>query len=89
MGVISALVVSPVVSAPLAGALLYISSTGDALLGGTALLALSLGMGTPLIVIGTTGAKLMPQSRGLDGKVKQFFGIILVGVALWLLQSAA
>lgn len=86
MGVISALVVSPCVSAPLAGALLYISSTGDALLGGTALLALSLGMGTPLIVIGTTGAKLMPKAGAWMEKVKQFFGIILVGVALWLLQ---
>lgn len=86
MGVISALVVSPCVSAPLAGALLYISSTGDAVLGGMALFALSMGMGAPLIAIGSTGAKLLPKAGLWMEKVKQVFGIILVAVALWLMQ---
>lgn len=86
MGMISALVVSPCVSAPLAGALLYISSTGDAVLGGMALFALSLGMGAPLIAIGSTGAKLLPKAGAWMDKVKHIFGIILIGVALWLLQ---
>ncbi len=86
MGMISALVVSPCVSAPLAGALLYISSTGDAVLGGGALFALSLGMGAPLIAIGSTGAKLLPKAGAWMDKVKQIFGIVLMGVALWLMQ---
>jgi thiol:disulfide interchange protein DsbD len=86
MGMISALVVSPCVSAPLAGALLYISSTGDAVLGGIALFALSMGMGAPLIAIGTTGAKLLPKAGGWMEKVKQIFGLVLLAVALWLIQ---
>ena len=64
MGILSALVVSPCVSAPLAGALLYISSTGDMWLGGAALLALGLGMGTPLLIIGVGGGSLIPKVNG-------------------------
>lgn len=86
MGILSALVVSPCVSAPLAGALLYISSTGNALLGGSALFALALGMGLPLIIIGTTGASILPKAGVWMERVKQAFGIILLGIALWLLQ---
>lgn len=85
MGILSALVVSPCVSAPLAGALVYISSTGDALLGGTALLALGLGMGAPLIVLGTTGASVLPKSGVWMNQVKLFFGVLLIGVAIWLI----
>ncbi|ASP38905.1 thiol:disulfide interchange protein [Bacterioplanes sanyensis] len=86
MGVLSALVVSPCVSAPLAGALVYLSTTGDAWLGGSALLALGLGMGAPLIVLGTTGASILPKAGGWMDQIKVFFGILLLGVAIWLLS---
>lgn len=85
MGVLSALVVSPCVSAPLAGALVYISTTGDAWLGGSALLALGLGMGAPLIALGTSGASILPKAGGWMEKIKQFFGVLLLAVAVWLL----
>lgn len=86
MGVLSALVVSPCVSAPLAGALVYLSTTGDAWLGGSALLALGLGMGTPLIILGTSGASMMPKAGGWMDQIKVFFGILLIAVAIWLLS---
>jgi thiol:disulfide interchange protein DsbD len=85
MGALSAIVVSPCVSAPLAGALLYISTTGDAALGGMALFALGLGMGLPLIIIGTSGAYVLPKAGAWMDGVKHFFGVLLLGVALWLL----
>lgn len=86
MGVLSALVVSPCVSAPLAGALVYLSTTGDAWLGGSALLALGLGMGTPLVILGTTGASIMPKAGGWMDQIKVFFGVLLIAVAIWLLS---
>ena len=85
MGAISAIVVSPCVTAPLAGALVYISTTGDAVLGGFALFALGLGMGLPLIAIGTTGASVLPKAGLWMDKVKHFFGVLLLAVALWIL----
>ncbi|SFM64146.1 protein-disulfide reductase DsbD [Marinobacter zhejiangensis] len=86
MGLISALVVSPCVSAPLAGALLYISTTGDAVIGGGALFAMALGMGVPLIAIGTTGARILPRAGMWMERVKQLFGVGLLVVALGLLD---
>jgi thiol:disulfide interchange protein DsbD len=86
MGALSALVVSPCVSAPLAGALIYISTTGDAALGGAALLALGLGMGTPLLIIGTSGGHLLPRAGAWMNAVKAVFGVMLLGVAIWLLE---
>lgn len=85
MGALSAIVVSPCVSAPLAGALLYISTTGDAALGGLALFAMGIGMGLPLIIIGTTGAYILPKAGAWMDGVKHFFGVLLLAVALWLL----
>lgn len=86
MGALSALVVSPCVSAPLAGTLVYISTTGDALLGGLALLALGLGMGVPLLIIGTGGGKFLPKAgMWMDG-VKNVFGVALLAIAIWLLE---
>ena len=85
MGALSAVVVSPCVSAPLAGALVYISTTGDAVLGGLALFALGLGMGLPLIAIATTGASVLPKAGSWMEHVKVFFGVLLLGVAIWLL----
>jgi len=86
MGILSALVVSPCVSAPLIGVLTYISTTGDGLFGGISLFTLALGMGTPLILIGTGGGKLLPKAGAWMEQVKAFFGLLLIGVALWLLE---
>jgi thiol:disulfide interchange protein DsbD len=85
MGALSALVVSPCVSAPLAGALVFISSTGDAVLGGAALFALAMGMGIPLLLIGTSGGKLLPKAGSWMNGVKVFFGVMLLGIAIILL----
>lgn len=84
MGILSALVVSPCVSAPLAGTLVYISTTGNAVLGGLALLALGLGMGAPLVLIGTSGGKLLPRAGNWMLVVKAVFGVSLLAVAIWL-----
>jgi len=83
---LSALVVSPCVSAPLAGALLYISSTADAVIGGASLFALGLGMGVPLIIIAVSGTKLLPKAGQWMNQVKYVFGIMLLAVAVWLLS---
>ncbi|MBS9403984.1 protein-disulfide reductase DsbD [Halomonas sp. TRM85114] len=85
-GSLSVLVVSPCVSAPLAGALVFISTTGDALLGGAALLALGLGMGIPLLVVGTLGTTLLPRSGAWMNGVKITFGILMLAVAIWLVE---
>lgn len=86
IGILSALVVSPCVSAPLAGALLYIGKSGDWILGGSALLALGLGMGAPLMAIGITGANFLPKAGGWMDNVKGLFGVMLLAVALWLIK---
>ncbi|WP_368448400.1 protein-disulfide reductase DsbD [Cobetia amphilecti] len=85
-GALSVLVVSPCVSAPLAGALVYLSASGDAMTGGLALFALGLGMGVPMILVGTFGASLLPRAGGWMEGIKQAFGILLLGVALWLVE---
>jgi len=86
MGMLSAAIVSPCVAAPLAGALLYISQTRDAALGGAALFSLALGMGVPLIVVGTTEGALLPKSARAMAAVKRFFGWALLGVAIWIVS---
>lgn len=86
MGVLSALVVSPCVSAPLAGVLVYISATGDAVLGAMSLFSLGLGMGIPLMILGTTSAKLLPRAGGWMDQVKGIFGVGLLAVAVWLVS---
>ncbi|WP_348826612.1 protein-disulfide reductase DsbD [Halomonas sp. RT37] len=85
-GALSVLVVSPCVSAPLAGALVFISSTGDAVIGGAALLALALGMGVPLLLVGGFGTTLLPRSGAWMNGVKIAFGVLLLGVAVWLIE---
>ena len=84
MGVLSAVIVSPCVAAPLAGALLYISQTRDVVLGGTALFAMAVGMGLPLIAVGVSEGALLPRSGPWLNRVKYFFGALLLGVALWI-----
>jgi thiol:disulfide interchange protein DsbD len=84
MGALSALIVGPCVAAPLAGALLYISQTGDVLLGGSALFAMAWGMGVPLLVMGASAGKLMPRTGTWMEGVKQFFGVLLFATAWWM-----
>ena len=86
MGVLSALVVSPCVAAPLAGALLYIGQSGNAIFGGVALFCLSLGMGVPLIAVGIAGKSLLPKTGVWMLQVKKFFGVIMLAMALWILR---
>lgn len=86
MGVLSALIVGPCVAAPLAGALIYIGQTGDALLGGLSLFFMSLGMGAPLILIGVSAGHLLPKSGLWMSNVKAIFGVLLLAVAIWMLE---
>lgn len=86
MGALSALIVSPCVTAPLAGALAYIAQTGDAATGGTALFALSMGMGVPLILVGVGAGNLLPRSGHWLTVTKAIFGFILLAVALYIVQ---
>ncbi|UAW99154.1 protein-disulfide reductase DsbD [Halopseudomonas nanhaiensis] len=86
MGALSTLVVSPCISAPLAGALVYISATGDALGGALRLFSLALGMGIPLLLVAVFGNALLPRSGPWLNSVKQLFGFGLLGVAIWLLE---
>jgi thioredoxin:protein disulfide reductase len=86
MGVLSALIVGPCVAAPLAGALLYISQSQDVVLGGAALFAMSIGMGVPLLLIGASAGTLLPRAGLWMEAVKKFFGVLLLGVAIWLIS---
>ena len=86
MGALSAAIVSPCVAAPLAGALLYISQTRDAVLGGGALFAMALGMGVPLVVVGVTEGAFLPKSGPWMKSVQRFFGALLLGVAIWIIS---
>jgi thiol:disulfide interchange protein DsbD len=86
MGVISGLVASPCTTAPLTGALLYISQTGDILLGASALYALSLGMGLPLLILGSSGGKLLPKAGAWMNIIKNIFGLLLLAVPIFLLE---
>ncbi|MGB7649683.1 MAG: protein-disulfide reductase DsbD [Gallionella sp.] len=86
MGALSAIIMGPCVAAPLAGALLYISQTHDAVLGGIALFTLALGMGAPLLLIGSSAGFLLPKAGGWMEAVKKVFGVMLIGLAIWIIQ---
>ncbi|WP_417544310.1 protein-disulfide reductase DsbD [Marinobacter sp.] len=86
IGALSALIVSPCVSAPLAGSLLYISTTQDAVIGGIALFSLGLGMGIPLILVAVGGRTLLPATGHWMTTVKHFYGVMLIAVAIWLIE---
>ena len=86
MGFLSALIVGPCVAAPLAGALVYIGQTGDAVLGGAALFVLSIGMGVPLLLIGLGAGKFMPKPGGWMDNVSKVFGVLMLATALWMLD---
>ena len=82
MGVLSARLVGPCMTAPLAGALLYIGNTGDVVTGALVLFAMGLGMGVPLLLVGTLGARLMPRPGNWMNRVKVLFGFVLLGTAI-------
>lgn len=86
MGCLSTLIVSPCVTAPLIGVLSYIGRTGDAVLGGTALFTMGIGMGIPLIIIGTLGGEFLPKAGTWMDTIKHIFGVVLLGVAIFLLS---
>jgi thiol:disulfide interchange protein DsbD len=86
MGFLSALIVGPCVAPPLMAALIVIGSSGDALLGGTALFALSMGMGLPLILFGVSAGKLVPKAGPWMNAVKAVFGVGLLALSIWMLE---
>jgi thiol:disulfide interchange protein DsbD len=86
MGCIATLIVSPCVTPALVGALAYIGQTGNAALGGTALFALGFGMGLPLLIIGTLGGKFLPKAGEWMESIKTIFGILLLGMAIWIID---
>ena len=85
MGLLSALIVGPCVAPPLGGAVLFISHTGDALLGGIALFVMSMGMGVPLLLVGIGAGKFMPKPGGWMTAVSQVFGVMMLGLAIFML----
>jgi thiol:disulfide interchange protein DsbD len=86
MGVLSALIVGPCMAPPLAGALLFIAERGDVVLGGSALFAMALGTGVPLIGVGLSAGTLLPKAGPWMQAVKNFFGVVLLGVAIWIVS---
>ncbi len=86
MGLLSALIVGPCVAPPLAGAVLFISHTGDATLGGIALFVMSLGMGLPLLLVGIGAGKFMPKPGGWMTAVSQAFGVMMLALAIFMLS---
>jgi len=86
MGALSSLIVGPCVAAPLAGALIYIGQTGDAMLGGSALFAMGIGMGFPLLLLGASAGKLLPKAGDWLNSTKAVFGVIMLAVAVWMLS---
>ena len=86
MGALSAVIVGPCVAPPLAGALLYIGQTHDVVLGGSALFAMAMGIGVPLMLVGTSAGALLPRAGAWMDLVKKVFGVMLLGVAIWLVS---
>ncbi len=86
MGALSSLIVGPCVAAPLAGALIYIGQTGDVALGGSALFSMGMGMGVPLLLLGASAGKFLPKAGSWLNATKTVFGVIMLGVAVWMLS---
>lgn len=86
MGVISALIIGPCVTGPLAGALVYISQTRDITVGGSAMFMLSLGMGTPLLLLGVSAGSLLPKAGAWMESVKRFIGVLMLALAIWMVS---
>jgi thiol:disulfide interchange protein DsbD len=86
MGALSALIVGPCVAAPLAGTLLFISQSRDLVIGGSALFALAIGMGVPLLMVGASAGSLLPKVGHWMESVERFFGVLMLGTALWMVS---
>lgn len=86
LGFTSALIVGPCVTPPLAGALIYVAQTGNTLRGSSALFMLGLGMGLPLILLGTFGGAVLPRSGPWLARITHAFGIVFLGVAIWMMS---
>jgi thiol:disulfide interchange protein DsbD len=86
MGAISTLIVGTCVAAPLAGALTFITQTRNAVLGGTALFSMALGMSIPLLLVGLSAGTLLPKAGAWMDEVKKFFGVLMLGMAIWLVS---
>lgn len=86
MGALSALIVSPCIAAPLAGALIYIGQSQNVILGGVALFSLSIGMGVPLLLIGASAGQILPKTGNWMNAVRNFFGVLMLGMAIWLIS---
>ena len=86
MGALSSLIVGPCVAAPLAGALIYIGQTGNAVLGGSALFAMGMGMGMPLLLLGASAGKILPKAGSWLYATKAVFGVIMLAVAVWMMS---
>jgi len=86
MGLVSGVIVGPCLAPPLAGALIFIGQHGDPVLGGAALFAMSLGMGLPLVAIGTSEGSLLPRAGDWMNTIKSVFGILMLGLAIWMLE---
>ena len=86
MGLLSGLIVGPCLAPPLAGALIFIGQQGDPVLGGLALFMLSMGMGLPLLIIGTSAGSLLPKAGNWMNTIKAIFGILMLGLAIWMLE---
>ena len=86
MGALSSLIVGPCVAAPLAGALIYIGQTGDVALGGSALFVMGMGMGVPLLIMGASAGKLLPKAGTWLNATNAVFGVLMLGVAVWMLS---
>jgi len=84
MGVLSALIVSPCITAPLSGVLLFIANTGSVVLGGTVLLLIAAGMSVPLLVAGASAGELLPRAGAWMERIKQLFGLLLIAVAFYI-----
>lgn len=89
MGMVSTLIVSPCVTAPLVGVLMYIAQSGNQLLGASALFAMGIGMGVPLVLIGASTGKYMPKRGPWMILVQKVFGVMMLGMAVWLLMRVA
>ncbi len=87
MGSLSAIIVGPCVAPPLGGAILFITQTGDAWLGGVALFVMSIGMGVPLLIVGLGAGKFMPKPGGWMNTISQIFGVMMLMLALYMLRS--
>ena len=86
MGLLSGLIVGPCLAPPLAGALIFIGQQGDPVLGGSALFALSMGMGLPLLVIGTSAGSLLPRAGDWMNNIRAIFGVLMLALAIWMLE---